>query len=203
MARVVYPYWNVKEAYAPAMQEIGDGLGRSLRALRRSRGMTLRQLAEETGFTTGYLSQIENGLAVPALSALADMAAALGADIAAFFPADVAPRVRVSRAGDPRRIRIEEDPTTEYVVLASRGSEGAFSALIARYTKASEQRSTRHFGERFFYVRSGEGVLEIAGERYELRPGRFVHSSSHQEHALTVTSQEPLETVWLVDPPII
>ena len=185
------------------MKEIGDGLGRRLRALRRARGMTLAQVAEETGFTTGYLSQIENGAAVPALSALADMAAALGADVAAFFPADDAPRVRVSRAGDSRRIRIAEDPTTEYTVLASRGSDGAFSALIARYTQASAQLSSRHFGERFFYVRSGEGRLEIAGERFDLYPGRFVHYSSHEEHALTVTSEEPLETVWLVDPPII
>lgn len=165
--------------------------------------MTLAQVAQETGFTAGYLSQIENGLAVPALSALADIAAALGADIAAFFPAEEAPRVRVSRAGDSRRIRIEHDPTTEYTVLASRGSDGAFSALIARYTQESAQPSSRHFGERFMYVRSGEGVFEIAGERYELRAGHFVHYSSHHEHSVTVTSEEPLETVWLVDPPII
>lgn len=189
--------------YAPVMEEIGDGLGRRLRALRRSRGLTLAQVGEETGFTTGYLSQIENGVAVPALSALADMAAALGADVAAFFPAGEAPRVRVSRAGDSRRIRIAQDPTTEYTVLASRGSDGAFSALIARYTQASDQLSSRHFGERFFYVRSGEGLLEVAGERHELFPGRFVHYSSHHEHTLVVTSEAPLETVWLVDPPII
>jgi transcriptional regulator with XRE-family HTH domain len=185
------------------MEAISHGLGRRLRALRRSRGMTLAEVAEETSFTAGYLSQIENGQAVPALSALADIAAALGADVAAFFPADDAPRVRVSRAGDTRRIRIESDPTTEYVVLASRGSDGAFSALIARYTQDSSDVSSRHFGERFLYVRSGEGVFEIAGERHELRPGRFLHYSSHQEHSLTVTSEEPLESVWLVDPPII
>jgi transcriptional regulator with XRE-family HTH domain len=164
--------------------------------------MTLAVLAKETGFTTGYLSQIENDLAMPALSALADIAAALGTDVSAFFPQQEAARVRVSRAGDSRRIRIAEDPTTEYVVLASRGSDGAFSGLIARFTKESDQLSSRHFGERFFYVRSGEGVLEIGGERHELRPGRFVHYSSHHEHTIRVTS-EPLETVWLVDPPII
>jgi len=185
------------------MEAIGHGLGRRLRALRRARGMTLAEVAEETSFTAGYLSQIENGQAVPALSALADIAAALGADVAAFFPADEAPRVRVSRAGDTQRIRIESDPTTEYVVLASRGSDGAFSALIARYTQASSDVRSRHFGERFLYVRSGEGVFEIAGERHELKPGCFLHYSSHQEHSLTVTSEEPLESVWLVDPPII
>jgi transcriptional regulator with XRE-family HTH domain len=191
------------QEYASAMEAIGEGLGRRLRALRRARGMTLAEVAEETSFTAGYLSQIENGVAVPGLSALADIAAALGADIAAFFPPDEAPRVRVSRAGDTRRIRIASDPTTEYVVLASRGSDGAFSALIARYMHGAAVVTSRHFGERFVYVRSGEGVLEIAGEEHELRPGRFVHYSSHQAHSLTTTSEEPLETVWLVDPPII
>lgn len=189
--------------YASAMEAIGDGLGRRLRALRRAREMTLAEVAEETSFTSGYLSQIENGQAVPALSALADIAAALGADIAAFFPPDEAPRVRVSRAGDTRRIRIASDPTTEYVVLASRGSDGAFSALLVRYTQGVPVVASRHFGERFVYVRTGKGVLDIAGERHELRPGRFVHFSSHLEHSLTVTSEETLESVWLVDPPII
>ena len=185
------------------MTDMGVGLSRRLRHMRQARGLTLKEVAEETGFTPGYLSQIENGLAVPALSALADIAAALGSDLAAFFPPDEAPQVRVSRAGDPRRIRIEQDPTTEYTLLASRGSDGAFSALTARYTHASEQERARHFGERFLFVRSGEGTLEIEGEVHELRPRRVVHYSSHQEHILNVTSEEPLETVWLVDPPII
>jgi transcriptional regulator with XRE-family HTH domain len=186
------------------MELIAEGVGRRLRALRQARGMTLAELAADTGFTAGYLSQIETGAAVPALSALADLAASLGADITAFFPAEEAPtKVRISRAGDARRIRIEHDPMTEYTVLASRGSDAAFSALVARYHPGGEPISYRHFGERFVYVRSGEGELEIAGEAHALRPGTFVHYSSHQEHTLRVTSEAPLETVWLVNPPII
>jgi transcriptional regulator with XRE-family HTH domain len=185
------------------MEEIAEGIGRRLRALRRARGMTLAEVAEATGFTPGYLSQIETGVAVPALSALADVAGSLGADVTVFFPAQEAPKVRVSRAGDPRRIRIERDPTTEYTVLASRGSDGAFSAVTATYKQGAFDTTSRHFGERFVYVRSGEGVLEIAGERHPLTAGRYVHYASHQEHTLSVTSDTPLETVWLVNPPII
>ena len=138
---------------------------------------------------------------MPALSALADLAASLGADITAFFPAEEAhSKVRVTRAGDARRIRIEHEPLTEYSVLASRGSDAAFSALVARYHQGGDPISYRHFGERFVYVRSGEGELDIAGEVHPLRPGSFVHYSSHQEHVLRVTSEAPLETVWLVEP---
>jgi transcriptional regulator with XRE-family HTH domain len=186
------------------MEQIAEGIGRRLRALRRARGMTLADVAEGTGFTQGYLSQIETGAAVPALSALADIAATLGADISVFFPAgEDAPKVRVSRAGDPRRIRIEHDPTTEYTLLSSRGSDGAFSALIATYTHDAADVNSRHFGERFVYTRAGEGVLDIGGEAHELSHGHFVHYSSDAEHALRVTSEAPLETVWLVTPPII
>jgi transcriptional regulator with XRE-family HTH domain len=186
------------------MELIAEGVGRRLRALRQARGMTLAELGADTGFTAGYLSQIETGAAVPAISALADLAASLGADITAFFPAEEAhTKVRVSRAGDARRIRIEHEPMTEYTVLASRGSDAAFSALVARYYPGGEPISYRHFGERFVYVRSGEGELEIAGEVHALRRGSFVHYSSHQEHVLRVTSEAPLETVWLVNPPII
>jgi transcriptional regulator with XRE-family HTH domain len=185
------------------MNPIAEDVGRRLRSLRRARGRTLADVATATGFSQGYLSQIENGVAVPALSALADIAGVLGADVTAFFPADEAPRVRVTRAGAPRRIVIDENPSTEYSVLASRGAEGAFSALIARYAKSGEDISSRHFGERFVFVRSGEGILEIAGELHELRPGQYIHYSSHQEHRLRVLSDEPLETLWLVNPPII
>ena len=186
------------------MELIAEGVGRRLRALRQARGMTLAELATDTGFTSGYLSQIETGAAVPALSALADLAASLGADITAFFPAEEAhSKVRVTRAGDARRIRIEHEPLTEYSVLASRGSDAAFSALVARYHQGGDPISYRHFGERFVYVRSGEGELDIAGEVHPLRPGSFVHYSSHQEHVLRVTSEAPLDTVWLVSPPII
>jgi transcriptional regulator with XRE-family HTH domain len=186
------------------MDLIAEGVGRRLRALRQARGMTLADLAADTGFTAGYLSQIETGAALPALSALADIAASLGADITAFFPAEEAhSKVRVTRAGDARRIRFEQEAAqTEYTVLASRGSDAAFSALIARYY-SGDPISYRHFGERFVYVRSGEGELEIAGEIHPLRAGTFVHYSSHQEHQLRVTSDAPLETVWLVNPPII
>ncbi len=183
--------------------DAATGLGRRLRGLRAARNMTLAEVAEETNFTAGYLSRLENGLATPSLSALADIAGALGTDLATFFPLDEAPRVRVSRAGDAQRIRVAADPHTEYTVLASRGADGAFSALLARFERDSDDTVARHIGERFFFVRSGEGTFTVAGTEHPLRPGTFVHYSSHHEHTLSVTSEHPLEAVWLVDPPII
>ncbi len=52
-------------------------LGRRLRHARRSRGLTLADLAERTGRPPAYLSRLENGRVEPRLGVLSDLAEAL------------------------------------------------------------------------------------------------------------------------------
>ena len=52
-----------------------------IRAYRKHRGMTLRQLSEKTGIAAGYISEIERGLKKGSVSALARVADALGTTI--------------------------------------------------------------------------------------------------------------------------
>jgi transcriptional regulator with XRE-family HTH domain len=53
-------------------------LGERLRAVRRDRGLSIAQLAERTGLTKGFLSQLERDLTSVSLSALARICSALG-----------------------------------------------------------------------------------------------------------------------------
>ena len=53
--------------------------------LRKSKRMTLGELAKRTGLTKGYLSQIENACKTPPFSTLDKIAYALGVDITYFF----------------------------------------------------------------------------------------------------------------------
>ena len=52
-----------------------------LSAFRRYRGLTLRQLAEATGVTASYISEIERGIKPGSMSALARLANALDTTI--------------------------------------------------------------------------------------------------------------------------
>ena len=94
------------------------GVGREIRHWRQQRALTLAQVGERSGLNIGYLSQIENGKALPSLEALAQIAAALvmSADVApvaaatsAAFSALREANVTVlpARANDPPRA----DPT--------------------------------------------------------------------------------------------
>lgn len=78
-------------------------IGAEVRRWRQARALTLAAVGERAGLNVGYLSQIENGKAVPSLDALLAIADALEVS-AAWLLLDSAPGPRVVRARErPRR----------------------------------------------------------------------------------------------------
>ena len=180
-------------------------IGQRLQDLRRDHGLTLEQLAGDSGLSTGYLSQIENGVAVPSLTALQLIAAELGADVADFFPDDRRGGTRLIRAADRHAFRIEPGSGEEYAVLAGQVHDRAFSALYARHLpgEGGSERPFRHLGEEFCLVLRGTLLLTIDGDSHELGPGEWIHYSSHPSHSARVLSEEPVEALWLLTPAVI
>ena len=52
-------------------------VGRNVRAVRQARGMTQEQLAEESGFSQQYISDLERGRRNPTIVSLYELAQAL------------------------------------------------------------------------------------------------------------------------------
>ena len=68
-----------------------ETLGADLRALRKSRGLTLSDMAESLGRSVGWLSQVERDLSDPSISDLREIAALLGVPISMLFRHAAAP----------------------------------------------------------------------------------------------------------------
>src|SRR3712207_879881 len=81
-------------------------VGARLRSLRRERGLTIEQVAQATGLTKGFISQLERDTTTPSLSSLARICDALGVRMGDVFH-PVAPDV-------VRLIRADERPATEW-----------------------------------------------------------------------------------------
>jgi transcriptional regulator with XRE-family HTH domain len=180
-----------------------QNVGRELRALRLARRTSTAELARDTGYSESYLNQVEKGMTIPSISALATLAASLGTDLTAFFPRENGERIVVARASDPHRLRVAPNAREEYTVLSARGPEAAYTALVHRLFPSDEVIRYRHVGERFALILSGSIELTIGGERVELEPGDTLHYSSHPEHECRVTSNGPAEILWFVSPAIL
>jgi len=178
-------------------------LGQRLQALRRGQGLTLEALAADSGLSAGYLSQIENGQAVPSLTALQVIAAELGVDVSTFFPDDRQTTTRVVRAAERRTFRLEPQSGEEYAVLAQQVRDSAFTAVHSRHQPGGGTLPFRHLGEEFGLVLSGRLRVTIGSETRDLGPGDWVHYSSQEGHAAEVLSDEPVEALWILTPSVV
>lgn len=100
-------------------------LGSHLRALRRARGMTLKQLAAAADLSHPFLSQLERGRARPSMVSLERIARALGTS-----------RVEVLAAAEPRA----DSALAPTVVRADEGFIGPYGEGTARMMAAGPRR---------------------------------------------------------------
>ena len=60
-------------------------IAKNIKHMRIQRGLTIKQLAEITGFSQGYISRIENSEKAPPVSTLIILSKAFGIDTSLFF----------------------------------------------------------------------------------------------------------------------
>ncbi|MBO9523197.1 MAG: helix-turn-helix domain-containing protein [Nocardioidaceae bacterium] len=179
-------------------------LGPTIRRHRQAAGMNVKELAQETGYSGAYISQVESGATLPSLSALSTIAVAVGADITQFFPVTAGPKVRVTRAGDVNKLRMSPNAAEEYTILSSHGPGTSLTALIHRaYPSDQPPVKFRNVGERFALVLSGAVRFTFSGEVQDLGVGDSAHFASQTPYSMEITSNGPAEILWFVSPAIV
>ncbi len=180
-----------------------DSVGRDLRALRKSRGLTLTELAQRVNRSTGFLSQVERGLSSPSIDDLRDICAALEVPTGWLFmqrPVDEADREHIVRAGQRRSLGTRETGIVEELLSPDLGgSFEMFRSVFAAGAQSSAPiyRETEEAG----YLVSGQLQFWIDESEYQLRPGdsfRFENKSYRWKN----NGPDDAIVIWVVSPPI-
>ena len=166
-----------------------EAIGKRLRELRATRGLSLRQLARETGASPSLLSQIENGKITPSVDTLYGLARALGTPIAAFFGAASSAEARdtrpawVVRRAERRAIQLEHGVTWENLLPSE---EAGLRFMEIRYPPGgnSGEHLLRHPGRDLFLVLAGELTFRVGFAEHVLRAGDSIGFTDFQPHQL-------------------
>ena len=158
-------------------------LGRRIKMLRISRGLTLKDLEERGGISATHVSEIERGKASPTVGALGRIAVALGLRPAMLVEARVLPTVAVQHVAERHDRRVPWDratlePLNEPVQGAALGCQ-LMTLPIGREPALTH----RHEGEEWATVLQGVAEVRVAGQAFVLREGDCVHFRAHEEHA--------------------
>jgi transcriptional regulator with XRE-family HTH domain len=171
-------------------------VGRRIAELRTAEGWRLVDLAEATGYTTSYLSQIERGVSIPSLTALATVASALGVEMMALLQESPGPTVTVTRAGEGDEIRLTSGAV--FRVVNRLGGERPYTVIVQ--SLAFDAIDIRLIGERFLVVLSGAAEVSVAGDSHVLRPMAAVHYGAHETHSVSPRGEAPVEVLIVSRP---
>jgi len=178
-------------------------VGKQLRAVRTSFGLSQRELAKRAGVTNGMISLIEQDRVSPSVGSLQKILGAFPMTMAEFFTRDMQARENVVfRAAELPDVGTGD---IEYRLIAASRRERKMSILWETYnpdTDTGEDLLT-HSGEEGGVVIEGEIELTVAGETWTLGPGDAYYFDSRLPHRFRNTQKTPARIVSANTPPTI
>jgi len=177
-------------------------LGKRLKEIRVSHGLTLEEASKRTGLARSTLSKIENEQISPTFQAMQKLAGGLEVDIPQLF----APPKQIKATGRRDITRFDEGkphPTStyEHELLATQLTKKKMMPFKSRVrARQFEDYSDwiRHDGEEFLLVLSGE--ITFFSEFYEpvkLNAGDSVYYDATMGHMLVSVSDDDAHILWV------
>jgi transcriptional regulator with XRE-family HTH domain len=203
-----------RSAPGPDYPEIGE----RLRARRRERDLSLRDLAARLGVSPSLISQIERGRAKPSVSTLFAIVAELDVSLDDLLFNDARPERPLAESplaadGPPvpaipspvqphstrHRIRLASGVIWERLTTVSQpGVEFLYVIYEVGGASSAIDAYQRHSGREWGYVISGELEVTIGFDRHVLHPGDAVSLDSTVPHRLANVGDTPVHAVWFV-----
>ena len=158
-------------------------LGRKIRDLRLRRGLTVQQLAEMTGLSKGFVSQVENGRTSPSLATLSDLARSLETSVAwLVVEEDLVPYV-VRRTERPRMSVNGSGSRVEVMSAQPRRNLELLQAELPPGVSMGGKRQFHH-GEEVVLCIEGRIRLVCGDHVVQLEAGDSCHFDGRVPHSI-------------------
>jgi len=173
--------------------------GAKMTQLRQARKISFEQLAKTTGFSQRYLKEIEEGFAIPPVSAVIQIAKALSVDSGSFLSAE-------EQEASQRRRRESFYKRTQaysYKTLTPDAEEKHMKAFLVTIDPKQDHKMVeyRHEGEEFLYVLKGHVEVMVGENQNLLKKGETLHFNSDITHKLRNLSNEEAKLLVVIYTP--
>lgn len=158
-------------------------VGIHIKMLRISKNMTIKQLAEKTDMSIGFISNIERDINSPTVSALQKICAALDVDISSFFNL-ASQSTLVYRREDRQRIEmpIESGVISEITPISQKILVPTYLTLEPGACYGDPM--TSHKGDEICMVLEGVVTFRVGSETFELNEGDCIYINPSAPHQI-------------------
>ncbi len=180
------------------MAEISE----KLRALRKSRKMTLKEVADGAGCTGAYISQLEKGRANPSIATLKRIASVFDVRIIDFFLDDEEKEDEVVLRKDQRATMGFNMGYAIIESLVRNTKNKRMQALLNKIRPGGGSNGEyTHEGEEFGIVLAGELELTVGEGVYYVKEGDTFYFPSTKPHGFYNRGEKEASVIWVISPP--
>lgn len=174
-------------------------LGSSLRRLRKRQGLTLQQLADRCGLSQPFLSQLENGKAMPSLMALHKVAQALRTTAHSLLQPPDRLEVSLVRDGEGDVYELTQGGSVRFLC---RGDAHRMEPNEVVFQPGAGTVNHGHDGEEVLYILEGDLRVELEGSApVELARGDVLTYPATIPHKMRAIGQAGCRFLVVTSPP--
>ena len=176
-------------------------IGASIRAVRRRRGLTLREVAGPAGVTESFLSQVERDIASPSIATLRRIAVALGTSIGVILD-EAGPHGQLVRAEDRRVVTYPGlKARDEFLTDGSDGRLQVIMSVVDPGGGTGPEAYTHESDEECLIVLEGSLDLWVGSEQHRLHAGDAIRYSSRVPHRNENPGPATARVLFVITPP--
>ena len=185
-------------------QRLELAIGREVRLRRKGLGITIPELSEASGLSTGMISKIETGSTSPSLTTLEILSIALGVPITAFFAryeqTKAAVHVKAGKGIDAERRGTRAGHQYKLLGHIGANTSGVIVEpyLITLTNEADTFPAFQHPGLEFLYMLEGEVEYAHDNQTYTLEPGDSLHFDADAPHGPKVLKRLPAKYLSII-----
>lgn len=172
-------------------------LGARIKRLRRDSGLSLKAVANDTGFSEDFLKEVEANDVMPPVGALLKISRALGVDSGLFLKEEDTADEDSRRREESYRKRTK---AYYYRTLTPDAKNTHLKAFNITIDPRSEHEGVeyQHEGEEFVYVLKGSVEVLVGENVNQLNSGECLHFNSGVTHKLSNIGEDTAELLVIL-----
>jgi transcriptional regulator with XRE-family HTH domain len=178
---------------------VDQRLGETVRLLRQRAGLSIQDVANRTGLSTGMISQLERARAMPSIRTLRLLGIALDVPISYFFETSDASdgqRYIVRRTGR-RLLRLTASGVVKEALTPEGKGQLELYELTLNPGASSGTDFLKHTGEKAGYILSGSLRLWLDHQAHLLEAGDSFRFPSIVPHMFDNPTQQVARVIWV------
>ena len=171
-----------------------SGIGERISRIRKERGLTLKDMVAYTGFSAGYLSNLETGKTSPTLENLRMITGVLEIDLLELLTSEKTRR-DVIRA-DEIKVNRHDDENMEVGIIEFGYDAQMYELIRIEPGECAKKECYKHVHSEVCTVLEGELTVQLNEKIYHLNRYESIYIPANSPHCIWNESSESTLSYW-------